>query len=58
MKKILYPKEYILRNYKGFSFKKNSQYIMKNRLGLQEEKRIEDQIIKNIKNLFNLKKRK
>ena len=29
---------------------------MKNRLGLQEEKRTEDKIIKNIKNLFNLKK--
>ena len=29
---------------------------MANRLGLQEEKRIEDTIIKNIKNLFKLKK--
>ena len=30
---------------------------MKNRLGLPEEKRIEDKIIKNIKNLFNKKKK-
>ena len=30
---------------------------MKNRLGLPEEKRIEDKIIINIKNLFNKKKK-